>query len=213
MSSSFSPSKTDLPEYIKLCNTRSDINEHLHILSKYASKCSSVLEAGVRNVVSTWAFVNGMRSSYAIDKNIYSVDIDNAPIQNARQVAKSNGINLTFTKSDILEYNLKEYVDLLFIDTFHCYGQLKRELTKFAPLTRKYIIMHDTTIDGTASEIIRNRNLFNVNELKLRLGWSEKELTTGLWPAVTEFLNANADWKLHFRFIHNNGLTILKRKR
>ena len=36
---------------------RSDINEHLPTLHDYASKCESVLELGVRGVISSYAFI------------------------------------------------------------------------------------------------------------------------------------------------------------
>jgi len=41
-------------KYNELCNTSSDINEHLKTLSNYASKCDSVLELGVRGCISSW---------------------------------------------------------------------------------------------------------------------------------------------------------------
>jgi hypothetical protein len=45
-------------KYSQLCNTPSDINEHLPCLKEYASKCESVFETGVRGCVSSWAFVD-----------------------------------------------------------------------------------------------------------------------------------------------------------
>ena len=43
-----------------LKSKKSDINEHLGVLSKYASKCESVFETGVRGVVSSWALLHGL---------------------------------------------------------------------------------------------------------------------------------------------------------
>jgi hypothetical protein len=54
----------------------------------------------------------------------------------------------------LLEFN--ETFDLTFIDTWHIYGELNRELEKFSKTTNKYIIMHDTTIDEWHGETIRN---------------------------------------------------------
>ncbi len=42
--------------YNNLCNEKSDINEHLPTLKRYAEKCDHITEMGVRSVVSTWAF-------------------------------------------------------------------------------------------------------------------------------------------------------------
>ena len=69
--------------------------------------------------------------------------------------------------------------------------------------------MHDTTVDGIQGEILR-RNL-NINDYSLQLGIPVEELNRGLWPAVEEFLNNNQNWKLHKKYEHNNGLTILKK--
>jgi hypothetical protein len=46
--------------YKYVCQTPSDINEHLPTLYKYATECESVFESGVRGCVSSWAFVNGL---------------------------------------------------------------------------------------------------------------------------------------------------------
>ena len=35
-------------KYTTLCNTSSDINEHLPILKSYAQECNSVFETGVK---------------------------------------------------------------------------------------------------------------------------------------------------------------------
>ena len=47
-------------QYIKLCNLKSDINEHLPILFKYAKECESVLELGVRGCISSYALTYGL---------------------------------------------------------------------------------------------------------------------------------------------------------
>ena len=43
-----------------LKSKKSDINEHLGVLSTYASKCESIFETGVRGVVSSWALLHGL---------------------------------------------------------------------------------------------------------------------------------------------------------
>lgn len=39
----------------------SDINEHLPTLREYTLKCNSVVECGVRNIVSSFAFAVGLK--------------------------------------------------------------------------------------------------------------------------------------------------------
>ena len=50
-----------------------------------------------------------------------------------------------------MQLDLDGPVDLLFIDTFHVYGQLKRELARFEGQVRRYIAMHDTEVDAEVS--------------------------------------------------------------
>jgi hypothetical protein len=55
-------------KYEILCNTKSDINEHLPVLFKYASKCDSAIECGVRRCVSCWSLLHGLLSNEAINE-------------------------------------------------------------------------------------------------------------------------------------------------
>lgn len=49
------------------------------------------------------------------------------------------GIDYRFWQGDDLKYPLSEgdEFDIVFIDTWHVFGQLSRELKKFAPVTKK----------------------------------------------------------------------------
>lgn len=103
--------------------------------------------------------------------------------------------------------------DLTFIDTLHVYGQLKRELAKFAPMTNKYIILHDIMADGVDGEI---RRLYTnpeeeARELSAVTGIPVEEYLRGLVPAVNEFIAENRDWKLHGVWEDYPGLCILER--
>lgn len=169
--------------YQTLCNTASDINEHLPTLKEYATGCEHVTEFGVRGIVSTWALLMG--------KPKVMVSYDILPIN-------TNGVqpvdtHFSFIQGDTLKVDIDE-TDLLFIDTLHNYNQLKGELDKHSHKVRKWIIMHDTTTFGINGESYE--------------GKSER----GLWLAVEEFLKDNTDWILHKRWTNNNGLTILKKK-
>ena len=108
-----------------------------------------------------------------------------------------------------LDLNLDTNVDITFIDTWHIYGHLKRELEKFSKITNKYIIMHDTTLDAIYGETIRCK--WNADEQSKLTGIPVDEITKGLQPAINEFLLNNTDWKIQEMFINNNGLTILRK--
>lgn len=194
---------------IELSNTYSDINEHLPTLSKYAAECESVFETGVRGCVSSWAFVNGLLNNHSSNKRIFMNDIDVCNINQLLNVTQHLPIKVDYQWINNLNLNFTEKFDLTFIDTWHIYGQLKRELAKFAPITNKYIIMHDTTVDEWHGETIRCG--WDANKQSAESGFTVEEINKGLWYAIQEFLDSNPEWVLHERFVNNNGLTILRR--
>ena len=203
-------------KYVSLCNARSDIYEHLPTLMKYATECETIFETGVRGVVSSWALVNGLINNESNVKEIILNDIDECNILELNQAVKdfnlSNEDKITMDyiwKSNLeIDTEDKEF-DMVFIDTWHIYGQLKRELKKYAPITKKYIIMHDTTVDEWVGESIRmGRDIIKDSKDS---NYPISEIVTGLWPAVVEFLDSNDEWKLKERYTNCNGLTILER--
>lgn len=196
-------------KYEILCNANSDINEHLPTLYKYATECESIIELGVRGVISSFAFVYGLLNNNSNNKKILLNDISECNINELLSRTKGLKIDIDYKWINDLDLEITNNVDLTFIDTWHVYGQLKRELQKFSKVTNKYIIMHDTTVDEYYGETIRCN--MNVKQQSLESGFPENEITIGLWPAVTEFLENNSNWKIKERFTNNNGLTILEK--
>jgi cephalosporin hydroxylase len=99
---------------------------------------------------------------------------------------------------------------MVFIDTWHVYGQLKRELERFHAIANKYIVLHDTEVDGEYGESIRLNH--DIHALSASSGFPTEEITRGLKPAVNQFLMTHPEWTMHAHFRNNNGLTILRRK-
>jgi hypothetical protein len=189
--------KTILEHFEYEKSRKTDINEHLEVIKQYAEKCEHVTEMGVRSVVTTWALLA------ANPKRMVSIDIRPCPIHEAQTLAAASGIDFNFQIADTSDTSLQiEETDLLFIDTWHIYDQLKEELRLHSPKVRKYIIMHDTTVFAETGEP------YVYNECKVKINQPPK----GLWPAIEEFLDINPDWCLHERYTHNNGLTILAKK-
>ena len=104
-----------------------------------------------------------------------------------------------------------EQTELLFIDTWHVYGHLKKELNRWNQHVTKYIVLHDTTIDGEIGESVRMAMYHNIEQEVLESGLSEEDIRKGLWPAVEVFIIEHPEWKIKERFTNNNGLTILER--
>lgn len=200
-------------KYTTHCNTISDIDEHLPTLRRYASVCPHITECGVRSVVSSYAFAQGLLDMPELpaDHKIVQVDLCfDEKIPMFAEECKSYGINTVFYEQSDLTCPI-EATDLLFIDTWHIYGQLKRELARWHPFVRKYIILHDTTVDEFQGESIRCG--LDIKKQSVDSGYPEEEITKGLWPAVEEFLVENHEWIIKERYNNNNGLTVLERVR
>lgn len=193
--------------FIQKATTPSDINEHMSSLLKYAAKCTHITECGVRSVVSSYAFAVGLRNKPS--NKLVQVDLEWHPnLAIFKQQCMREGVNVVFYQQSDLECPIEE-TELLFIDTWHVYAQLKRELDRWNPHVTKYIILHDTTVDEWDGESIRMG--MDMAEQARTTGYPEEEIRKGLWPAVEEFLADHPEWKLKERFTNNNGLTILER--
>lgn len=196
-------------KFNNLCNKKSDINEHLPTLYKYASECESVIELGVRGVISTYAFVYGLLNNNSPQKKILMNDILPCNINELLQLTNNLKIDVKYEWINDLDLKIEENYDLTFIDTWHVYGQLKRELEKYSKVTNKYIIMHDTTVDDYKGETIRNG--WNAEEQSEKTRIPVDEINKGLVPAINEFVESNKNWKIREIFTNNNGLTILEK--
>ena len=171
------------------CSQRSDINEHLPTLKKYASECSHVTEMGVRSIVSTYGLLAGRP-----DKMV-SIDMTHPAFAGGdhkllTSVIEEAGINYSFVLGDTRQIEIEE-TELLFIDTHHSYGQLQAELAKHGSMVSKYIILHDTQTYGFT----------DMGNLRGR----------GLMPAVYEYIELHSEWSIIEHFDNNNGLTVIAR--
>jgi hypothetical protein len=196
-----------LSGYTERCNVRSDINEHLPVLYEYTKKCSSVVECGVRTIVSSYAFGLGLKGTPGNSLTMVDPGVS-SDMPTFLNLCKSEGVNARFFGESDLVCPLVQ-TDLLFIDTWHVYGQLKRELARWHSSVNKYIIMHDTTVDEWKGETIRVG--WNAVQQSKEFGIPVEEINKGLWPAIEEFLVSHPEWVIEKRLTNNNGLTILKR--
>ena len=204
-------------EFERLCRTQSDINEHLPIFFKYAKQSSSVVEFGVRKGVSTWAWLHGLLNNDSSEKYLTDVDpFRHDNIETIKGIARKAGINYEFLQQSDLEITINP-TDVLFIDSWHCYGQLIRELDKHHSQIRKAILIHDTSLFGAESEValmpFRWANPKKTDNLAIieESGFEEYELMGGLWPAIEDFLVDNPEWFVAERLLNCSGLTILHR--
>lgn len=170
--------------HLSNCEIPSDINRHLPVLLEYAKKCETICEMGVRKGVSTWTFLN------ARPKKLVSYDIEySQDLEQHKKYAKKENIDYEYRISDVLKTEIEEY-DFVFIDTWHTYTQLRKELKLHAQKARKYLGFHDVFTFGHSGEDGRDM---------------------GLVPAIMEFLQNNKEWKIGYYTHENNGLLILEK--
>ena len=125
-------------KYISLCNSPSDINEHLPILCNYAKECESIIECGVRDCVSSWALVNGLLNNGREQRKILLNDEFECDINELLTKTKYLPIEVNYQWINDLNLELTHNYDMVFIDTWHIYGHLKRELSKFCSVIKQH---------------------------------------------------------------------------
>lgn len=168
-----------------LFGLNTDMLGHIVAIYGYAAKSKRIVEFGVDDCTSTWILLTGKPDW------LKSYDIIRKPdVDEVEAVAKVEVLNFEFIHKSSLEVEIPE-CDLLFIDSFHSYEQLTKELALHTSKVSKWIILHDTTIFG---------NIDQTNTGK------------GLWPAVEEFIAANKEWTIKQRYTHCYGLTVLERQ-
>jgi|LauGreDrversion4_2_1035121.scaffolds.fasta_scaffold05953_9 hypothetical protein len=198
-------------EYIGFRDTVSewsvDIIEHLPTLRKYAEDCKHVTACGIKKVSSAYAFADALKHKEG--SQLVLVDLDyNDKIEKLLNDCDAAKVEAIYYQINNLDCPTDE-TDLLFIDTWHVYGQLKRELDYWNASVKKYILMHDTTVDAEHGETVRVG--WDAAQQSRKSGIPVEEITRGIWPAIEEFLAAHPEWELEARYKHNNGLTILRR--
>lgn len=205
---SHSPRQELQRQYLDVSRTPSDINEHMPVLSALAKDCSSAVEIGVRNVVSTWAILWGLANSSSSQRAYLGIDLVSPPKNNlylARQLAGKNQVAFEFLVANDMDIEIPR-TDLLFIDSLHTYCHLMSELERFSPNVHKYIALHDTSEPWG-----------NTDDWEYKGDYSEypahfDRTKRGLWAAVVDFLQNHPEWMLKERRLNNHGFTVLQRR-
>ena len=195
-------------KYHEVCKKESDINQHLPVLHQLAKQSSSIVEIGVREMVSSWALLQGLSQSPLPKRSYVGIDIAKPPEESltlAEKTLHESGIDFQFIQSDDRFVEI-EKTDLLFIDSLHTYCHLTYELEKFSPLVTKWIVLHDTSDPWGLSD----DNLYQGDYSEYPDEYDRTK--RGLWPAVEDFLKRHSDWVLQERRLNNHGLTILRRR-
>lgn len=171
--------------YELVCKIPSDIYKHCPRLKQLASECNHVTELGCRGGRSTTAILAGQPETFI------TYDIDQRAVEKiGKKLTSMRGKTAFYAKvGNSLEITLGP-TDMLFIDTYHIYSQLLKELQRHHNQVSKYIVCHDTKSFGYVGENGR---------------------APGLMNSINEFLKKHSEWKIKVHYQNNNGLTVLSR--
>lgn len=171
-------------EFGHRCRTKSDINEHLPLLSSLARGCRLIVEFGVRGGNSTVAMLHGLSRGLP-PAHLYSYDIR----PNRAILPEPDGVDWVFSQCDTSKLGDIPDCDMLFIDTLHTEDQVRSEL-RHARRVGSYIALHDTVLFGQNGE--RGER--------------------GIMPAIREFLAEHDEWSILYDCQNNNGMMVLARE-
>jgi hypothetical protein len=154
-----------------------DLDKHLDTLAQYAAKCDHVTEITHRRE-STIGLLPA--------KKIKSFQAERDPLIQRLLDIFPEKIDVTYLDNLATAPTIGE-TDLTFIDTVHTATRLYAELTQYAPLTRKYIIMHDTQLHSEKGE----------------------DGGPGLLTALRRFMREQPEWSVIYHTANQFGLTVI----
>lgn len=196
-----------LQMYNEKCSIPTDIYEHIPVLRKLASECSTVIEIGLGGIISTWGIIQGLADNPTERRSYLGIDIVYPPapqFTHVKSLAEANDISFEFWRANDVEIDIRP-TEFLFIDSLHTYCHLMTELEKFSPKVTKYIALHDTSEPWGD----RDDNEYHGNYSEYPAHFDRNK--RGLWLAVEDFLKNHPEWTLLERRLNNHGFTILKR--
>lgn len=191
---------------IIILEAKSNGYPNAELISRYAHQCNTIVELGSGSLSATWSLLLGKPG------HVWCVDQQTPNPQRLDQLKKLSkvaGIEVVFIRANVLTLDLASFpsIDLLFIDTWHVYGQLKRELRRYAPLVRHYILIPNTEIDKWFGESLRAGS--NTREQADTEDWPLHEVHLGMKAAIEEFCTVFPTWREEAHFSTHYGLTIL----
>lgn len=184
----------------KTLNGSGDSDLHLTTLLGIAigGKCKTIIELGVRNGDTTLPLLTAAKINNGI---LYSVDLNETAFEPDGDEKK----HWSFHQMDAIKFldtwDSNKTIDLIYIDDWHSYEHVKKELDILDRLVSPatIIILHDLMYGGTAP--------FYHSDLTQHAG--EQWACGGPYRAVAEL---NTQFWEFSTLPWNNGLTLLRKK-
>jgi hypothetical protein len=179
-------------------------------IRQYASKCSSIIEFGVRGGGTAIAFFQALLDGAANSKwmpRYVGVDLVNdESIKNLQQVAEKQNISFEFWQGHTKNFPAFQ-ADALVWDTFHCGGALSADLERLCPHINKYIFVLGVRMYGIESEAVK-RNL-DLEQVAKEIHSDIAGVRKGMRIAISEFVSKNSNWAIASEYAE---MTILAKK-
>ena len=179
-------------------------------IRQYGSKCSSVIEFGVRGGGTAVAFFQALLDGVGGSKwnpRYVGVDLVNdESITKLQDVAEKHNISFEFWQGHTSNFPAFQ-ADALVWDTFHCGGALLADLKRLGPHINKYIFILGARMYGIESEAVK-RNLDLVQVAK-EIHSDVEGARKGMRIAISEFVSNHSDWTIASEYAE---LTILAKK-
>jgi uncharacterized protein (DUF433 family) len=175
--------------YNTLITDDSDIHRLVPIIYGYAMRVNTVVEMGSRTGHSTTAIMQAYPSNFTIIDLIISSDV--RTLERTYKSCAPPHAHLQVIEHDDLTIGI-DTVEMLFIDTLHDEGQVRKELELHASKVTKWILFHDVISFGHREE-------------------SGNQIGRGLHPAIVEFMEKHKEWVEEAYFPFSHGLLVLRR--
>lgn len=138
-----------------------DYIDYLDKINELLLNCKSYREIGTWQGASTSvALLNKINYIETID---LSFELINPHVDIINNFIKKENINFIMKEVDSLKNIIDTEVDFLLIDGYHSPKHVEKELKKYAPWTKKYIMLHDTTLVPKLQNTVNNFLLENTN--------------------------------------------------
>ncbi len=200
--------------YTHFLTSQTNVNEHYETIRALAQECDSVTELGVDEFLTAWPLLKGMADNKGAKRRDYlAVERKPCPevFEKVRRLALQDAIKMQYIQGNSINVKIPD-TDLLLIDTFHAYPQLKKELERHHKKTRKYIVILNTETDGEQSELVRLYYYYDIDKCMHELGCSESEICVGLKKAVADFLQLHPEWTVAAEHKNSHGMIVLNRR-
>jgi len=194
------------------------IYQHIPTLYGYAKQCAHIVELGGTDLGhATVALLRGLlhNADAALTRGMRPclISVDKTltwQMERTLETSRKSIVNHEVRLCESTADTDLPYTDMLFIDSWHVFAHMEAELERHHGRVRRWIVMHDTTVDGVSGESVRMNH--PIAEEAKQTGYLECDIRRGVWQAIIEFVDAHRDeWRLERRWAVNNGLTVLAR--